>query len=85
MLPTPLVSDKVGIVRAAQEPAFAPKIGASAGKQGVRGISTRKVYPPRQLPAVIVRSYRTFSPLPAVASAKAGYAQAYTPTGSNFL
>ncbi len=34
-------------------------------KQGVRGISTRKVYPFRQLPVGIVRSYRTFSPLSA--------------------
>lgn len=32
--------------------------------QGVHGISTRKVYPPRSLPTDIVRSYRTFSPLP---------------------
>jgi len=33
-------------------------------EQGVCGISTRKVYPSRQLPAGIVRSYHTFSPLP---------------------
>jgi len=33
-------------------------------KQGVRGISTRKVYPYCRLPGSIVRSYRTFSPLP---------------------
>ena len=32
--------------------------------QGVHGISTRKVYPPGRLPAPVVRSYRTFSPLP---------------------
>lgn len=33
--------------------------------QGVHGISTRKVYPPHRLPGMVVRSYRTFSPLPA--------------------
>ena len=30
----------------------------------VRGISTHKVYPPSQLLGNVVRSYRTFSPLP---------------------
>lgn len=38
--------------------------GYPVGRQGVHGISTRKVYPPRQLPAPVVRSYHTFSPLP---------------------
>lgn len=33
------------------------------GITGVHDISTRKVYPPRLLPASAVRSYRTFSPL----------------------
>lgn len=44
----------------------------AAHNQGVRGISTRKVYPSRQLPAGIVRSYRTFSPLPAIAGGDGG-------------
>ena len=64
----PPCSRRIRTVRAAQEPAFAE---APAGKQGVRGISTRKVYPPRQLPALVVRSYHTFSPLPVEALAKA--------------
>ena len=34
--------------------------------QDVRGISTHEVYPSVLLPAPSVRSYRTFSPLPAV-------------------
>ena len=32
--------------------------------QGIRGISTHKVYSPNRLPCWAVRSYRTFSPLP---------------------
>lgn len=36
----------------------------AAHSQGVHGISTRKVYPPQRLPAAVVRSYHTFSPLP---------------------
>ena len=35
-------------------------------EQGVHGISTRKVYPSPELLREIVRSYRTFSPLPAI-------------------
>jgi hypothetical protein len=50
-LPTPLAPETIETVRATQW-------------QGVHGISTRKVYPPQQLPALVVRSYHTFSPLP---------------------
>jgi len=65
-----LLPTEVGTTRAAYLSAIAQS--AKAGKQGVHGISTRKVYPSRQLPAGIVRSYRTFSPLPAFAKATAG-------------
>lgn len=41
-------------------------------EQGVRGISTRKVYPSPELLREIVRSYRTFSPLPAIAGGDGG-------------
>ena len=40
--------------------------------RGVHGISTHKVYPRSLLPDPGVRSYRTFSPLPAFAKASAG-------------
>ena len=60
-LPTPLALTQGETARAAQIPTFAK---AMAGKQGVHGISTRKVYPFRKLPIGIVRSYHTFSPLP---------------------
>ena len=33
-------------------------------RRGLHGISTREVYPRHRLPAGVVRSYRTFSPLP---------------------
>ncbi len=67
----PLLPTEVETTRAAHLPAIA--LRAPASKQSVHGISTRKVYPSRLLPAGIVRSYRTFSPLPAKArSAKAG-------------
>lgn len=52
------------------------------GRQGLFGISTRKVYPPHVLLRGAVRFYRTFSPLPWSFKAVIFCDTLYAPTGS---